>query len=152
MDFVTNNAQETQELARKLANIVLKMPGPVVLSLDGELGGGKTTFLQGFAQELGVAENITSPTFVIFNHYQINNPNFMGFYHFDCYRLQGPQDLLDLDAEQILKNPQNIVAIEWAERIKDLLPENTIYLQFVFVEENKREIKIKNGPQELSNN
>lgn len=152
MDFVTNNAQETQELARKLANIVLKMPGPVVLSLDGELGGGKTTFLQGFAQELGVAENITSPTFVIFNHYQISNPNFMGFYHFDCYRLQGPQDLLDLDAEQILKNPQNIVAIEWAERIKDLLPENTIYLEFVFVEENKREIKIKNGPQELSNN
>jgi len=152
MEIITNNAQETKDLGQKLAKTVLKMQGPIALSLDGQLGGGKTTFLQGFAQGLGVDQDITSPTFVIYNHYPIANPNFMDFYHFDCYRLQNEKDLTDLGANEIFANPQNIIAIEWAQRVKSILPANTIYLEFIFIDENKREIKITNEPQEFSNN
>ncbi|MDD5433390.1 MAG: tRNA (adenosine(37)-N6)-threonylcarbamoyltransferase complex ATPase subunit type 1 TsaE [Candidatus Pacebacteria bacterium] len=133
---ITNSAQETQKLAGKiLVDLKKNMPlnKALVLALQGNLGSGKTTFIQGVAKFLKIKGRITSPTFVILKR-------FRNFYHFDCYRLQKPEEILELGWEEIINNPNNIVAVEWPEKIKKFLPKQTVYLKFKFIDENHREI------------
>ena len=142
--YITTGAKETQKLGENFARQILdscfrgndSQDGAVVIALFGNLGGGKTTFLQGFAKGLRIKEKILSPTFVILKRYG-------NFYHIDCYRLKNHEDILDLDFINIISNPKNIVAVEWPEKIKKLLPENTIEINFGFVDENKRDIIIQ---------
>ena len=137
--YTTTSYKQTQKLGEKLAKEILGIPQQktaVVLALQGNLGGGKTTFLQGFAKGLGIKEKILSPTFVIIKR-------FGNFYHFDCYRLKNERDILGLDFKKIISNPENIVALEWPERIKKVLPKNCITINFKFVDENTREINLK---------
>jgi tRNA threonylcarbamoyladenosine biosynthesis protein TsaE len=134
--FITNSAKETQELGKKMAReILLQKPRKIatILALQGDLGGGKTSFLQGFAKGLGIKEKILSPTFVIMKR-------FGNFYHFDCYRINKPEEILELGFGEIISNPENIVAIEWPEKIKKLLPKNSIIIKLKFINQNKREI------------
>lgn len=154
--FLTKSAQRTQRLGFALAQKILQnapQKRAVVLALQGDLGAGKTTFIQGFAKGLGVKEKITSPTFVLMKKFQIpkskcqtkskvQNPKkiFQFFYHFDCYRLQKPEDVLALGFSEIIANPQNIVAIEWSEHIKNVLPKDCHHLYFEFVGKNERKI------------
>ena len=157
--FVTKSAKETQKLgenfALRLGSGQANRKTAVVFGLSGNLGGGKTTFLQGFAKGLGIKEKILSPTYAIMKRFQIPKKNkninsvkntlsrnFYTFYHVDCYRLKGPKDILELDFENIIKNPKNIVAIEWPEKIKKVLPKSTILIKFKFIDNNKREIEI----------
>ena len=141
---VTNNYLQTQELASSIFDELKKGDKASVIALSGDLGGGKTAFCQGLAKASGVKEEITSPTFVIFNRYQTLN-KFKNFYHFDCYRLNSGKDVEALGFKEIINNPENLVAIEWAEIIKDSLPKNSIFLNFVFVSENQRKIEIINN-------
>ena len=156
--FLTKNAAETQKLGGKLAKTVLKMKvgkKAFVIALEGELGGGKTTFLQGFAKGLRIKEKILSPTFVILKKFQLPScqitclpagrpiTKFKYFYHIDCYRINKPKEILDLGFKEIISNPGNIVAIEWAERIKKILPKSTAIIRFKFIDETKRKICIK---------
>ncbi len=127
---------QTQQIAIKLAKDILKKPTTkqaVVVALEGDLGSGKTTFIQGFAKGLGIKENITSPTFTIIKRYD-------SFYHIDCYRLDKPEEILDLGWQEIISNPKNIIAIEWPKKIKPLLPKITIWYRFKLINRNKREI------------
>jgi tRNA threonylcarbamoyladenosine biosynthesis protein TsaE len=164
--YITNNPEQTKKLGEKFAKQVLKdklCETAFVIGLKGELGGGKTCFLQGFAKRLGVKENVLSPTFNIYKKFQIKdlrqvqtlapgakskiqNPKsgFQNFYHFDCYRIGNPQDILDLGFQEIISNPKNIVAIEWPEKIENVLPKNTKWIEFEFIDDKKREIKIQN--------
>lgn len=140
--YTTNSYKQTQKLGKDFANKILKSSPrnrAVVLGLRGNLGGGKTTFLQGFAKGLGVKEKILSPTFVIMKRFTLKN-KFKNFYHIDCYRLKNYEDVLDLGIEEIIKNPENIVAIEWPERIKKALPKEMTTINFKFIDKNKREI------------
>jgi len=109
------------------------------------LGGGKTTFLQGFSKGLGIKQKITSPTFVIMRRYKIQNTGYkiQNFYHIDCYRVEKPKEILDLGFKEIISNPQNIVAVEWVDRIRKIMPKNTIWIKFDFVNKNTRQISIK---------
>lgn len=134
---ITNSTIETQKIGRELAQKILKKRNKeaFVLALRGDLGGGKTTFLQGFAKGLGIKENVLSPTYVILKRYG-------NFFHFDCYRLKNAKDILELGFEEIISNPKNIVAIEWAERMKDILPKNTLWIDFEFKNKNTRIISI----------
>ena len=162
---IIKSFQETQKLGQNLARQILSGKSQkfgVVLLLQGELGAGKTTFLQGFARELGIQEVVNSPTFIIIKKFKIPNSSFklqdsrfLYFYHFDCYRLEGPEEILDLGFKEIILNSQNIVAIEWPERICKIIPENTILIKFKHLNppstkgsgearENKREIIIDN--------
>jgi len=137
--YTTTNARQTQRIGRELAGKILKMPPgktAVVLSLYGNLGSGKTTFLQGFAKGLGIKEKILSPTFVIMKR-------FKNFYHVDCYRINKAKEISELGFKEIISNPQNIVAIEWPEKIQKALPKNLIKLNFKFINKNTREILIK---------
>ena len=105
----TRNYRQTQKLGERLAKEILKTPlqkTAVILGLKGNLGGGKTTFLQGFAKGLGIKEKILSPTFVIMKKFQIapvvKSTPWRGihdrwFYHFDCYRINKPEEILEFD-------------------------------------------------------
>ncbi|OGZ73873.1 MAG: tRNA (adenosine(37)-N6)-threonylcarbamoyltransferase complex ATPase subunit type 1 TsaE [Candidatus Staskawiczbacteria bacterium RIFCSPLOWO2_01_FULL_38_12b] len=164
--IITHNFKQTQKIGQNFAHEILTAkPGQstVILALQGDLGAGKTTFLQGFAKGLGIKEVVNSPTFVIMKRFKItprsslrakrSNLMFKNFYHFDLYRLNNPQEILDLGFGEIIKNPENIVAIEWPEKIKEILPKDAILITFDHLEpisakgdgeakENKREIKI----------
>ncbi len=112
-----------------------------VIGLLGDLGGGKTTFLQGFAKGLGIQEKILSPTFVLMKRFQVIGYRFQTFYHIDCYRIQKPKEILDLGFEKIIFGPKNIVAVEWAERIRKILPKDALIVKFKFINKNKRKIE-----------
>lgn len=142
---ITKNSKETQKLGETFAKKILlsqaSQKTAIVLGLAGNLGGGKTTFLQGFAKGLNINDKILSPTFIIYRKFQI--PKFKYFYHFDCYRINKPEEILELGFEEIISNPKNIVAIEWPEKIKKFLPAKTISINFKFINEKTREINIK---------
>jgi tRNA threonylcarbamoyladenosine biosynthesis protein TsaE len=143
----TKTFYETQSVGKELAKELLKRKikdkKAIILALNGDLGSGKTTFLQGFAQGLGIEEKILSPTFVIFKKFKIKNPDFYLFYHIDCYRLQNSQDLLSLGFKDFAMNPKNIIAIEWAEKVEDILPDDVINVNFKVKGKDNREIKIQ---------
>ena len=147
--MLTTNPSQTKELGKRLARRILRKPPAqkaVVLALVGDLGGGKTTFLQGFGKEVGIQSNISSPTFVIMKKYKIFNLQssiFKYLYHIDCYRIQKPKEILGLGFKEIIADPKNIIAIEWADKIKEILPKETIWIKFEFVSP-VRELK-KNG-------
>lgn len=143
--YLTENFGQTQKLGEKLGKEML-VASPkklaVVLALSGDLGAGKTTFLQGFAKGLGIKENILSPTFVIMKSFKLQALSFKRFYHFDCYRLNDAQEILSLGFKEIISDPKNIVAIEWPEKIAEVLPKDNISIAFNHLEENKRELTI----------
>jgi len=146
-DFFSSSPIQTKRLGKKIAREVLRrklQKTAFVLGLRGELGSGKTTFLQGFAKGLGIREKILSPTFVIIKKFQVPSSKFQVFYHIDCYRIKKPKELFVLGFREIISNPQNIVAIEWAEKVKKLLPKTTLWLKFDFIDEKTRRIIIKN--------
>jgi tRNA threonylcarbamoyladenosine biosynthesis protein TsaE len=139
--ITTKSIKETQKLGQDIAKNILELParkGATVLGLHGNLGSGKTTFLQGFAKGLKIKEKILSPTFVIQKRFKLKDRNFKNFYHIDCYRLKDHKDILSLDFKKIVENPENIIALEWPEKIKKVLPKNTIIINFKFISQNIR--------------
>lgn len=143
MRINSGSAADTKKIAADLAKRVLKSrPGSHarVVALSGDLGAGKTTFTQGFAKTLGIKHRIVSPTFLIFRNYPIlggstsyrglTSIGYKNFYHVDVYRIQNPKELDILDFKHILKDPHNIVLIEWADKIKKILPKDTIWVNF----------------------
>lgn len=139
-EFLTRSSLETGKLAKILAEEIIKKPlkikGALIIGLEGELGSGKTTFIKSFAKGLGIKKRLTSPTFVLMKKYK-------NFYHIDCYRIKNFKDILDLDFQEIISNSKNIVVIEWAEKIKKVLPQDTIWIKFKVINNKQRKIEIK---------
>jgi len=140
MEYSSASPQETKKIGEGIAKEILKEKKQQIFVLEGELGGGKTTFLQGFAKGLGIKDKILSPTFVMIKKFKLKDSNFDKFYHIDCYRIKKPEEILSLNLKEIISNPQNIVAIEWGEKIKKLLPPKTNLLKFDFLDKKKRKI------------
>ncbi|KKU18835.1 MAG: Conserved hypothetical nucleotide-binding protein [Candidatus Nomurabacteria bacterium GW2011_GWA1_46_11] len=141
MKIKTKNAKETRAFAQKLAKDFVEKRGPLILALSGDLGTGKTTFTQSFAKALGVKKRILSPTFLIMKRFPLKMSNFQNLYHLDAYRIKAP-DLKKLNVEDVFKG-QNIVLIEWADRVKEILPKGTIWIRFEHGKgENERQITI----------
>jgi tRNA threonylcarbamoyladenosine biosynthesis protein TsaE len=141
--ITTNSFEETQKLGEEFAQT---LKGGEVLALYGDLGSGKTTFMQGLAKGLGVSRNINSPTFIIMRTYEISSKDseLKNLYHVDLYRIESEKDVEGLGLRELLNDPQNIVAIEWPDKVKNILPENCISIYFKYVDEDKREINFKN--------
>mgnify|MGYP001582551035 CR=1 FL=1 len=119
--------------------------GALVLALIGELGSGKTTFVKNFAQVLSIKEKIKSPTFIIFRKHQIPSvlkTQFKFLYHFDVYRIKNEKEILNLGWKEIISNPKNIVLVEWADKIKKILPKDVIYIYFKHKGKDERTIII----------
>lgn len=129
--FITKDEQETKKIARALSTVL--RPGDV-LALDGELGAGKTIFAKGIAEGLGVQEPIDSPTFTIVKEYAGKVP----FYHLDVYRLEADEPL---GLEEYLDG-DGVCLVEWASRIADWLPEETIKIQLLVQHDQSRMIKL----------
>ncbi|MBU2101438.1 tRNA (adenosine(37)-N6)-threonylcarbamoyltransferase complex ATPase subunit type 1 TsaE [Patescibacteria group bacterium] len=140
----TNNDKDTKRLAKALAEELtrLKGGGSVVLGLVGELGSGKTTFTQGLLKALGVKKRVLSPTFVIQKRFKLlQDTGFKNAYHIDAYRIE-EKDLIDLGWKEILLE-KNIVVVEWADRVKKVLPKETIWIKFNYGgKEHERKITI----------
>jgi len=142
MEFITKSARQTQKVGKKLATNLTKKT-PSVIALTGDLGSGKTTFVQGFAKGLGVRKRIISPTFILMRSYKARRKRM--FYHLDLYRLESNlnKELENLGAKDIWGEKGNILVIEWAEKIKDLLPEYTIWIEFEYLSDEQRKIIIR---------
>jgi tRNA threonylcarbamoyladenosine biosynthesis protein TsaE len=132
--IISSSPSQTKNIAKTLAKTLLKTKqkrGARVLALAGELGSGKTTFTQGFAKGLGVKERILSPTFILLKEFEISHPFFKTLYHIDCYRLDNPtKELLHLGFRKIIADPHAIVVVEWADRIKKILPKDVLWFSF----------------------
>ena len=146
--FITKSEKETEKLGKEFGKKILKeKPGKTakILFLEGDLGGGKTTFLKGFARGLGIKEKILSPTFILIRKFNIKHrtSNFKHFYHIDCYRIEKPREILNLGFKKIVKDPKNILAIEWANRIHQIIPKKALQIKFKILNKNQRQIMIK---------
>ncbi len=124
----TRGEMETIEFAENLESE--KFPD-MVICLNGELGSGKTVFTKGFANALGIRESVTSPTFTIIKEYEGELP----LYHMDVYRLDGNTEGVGIE-EYFSKG--GVVIIEWANTIKDILPENRLDIKIKVAGENSR--------------
>lgn len=112
--------------------------GACVLGLSGELGTGKTTFVQTLAQKLGVVEVVTSPTFTIMQRYDTTDPVFTTLIHIDAYRIESIDEMQILGFADMLAQNDTIICIEWPERIASLVPDHTITLSFTFTGDTRR--------------
>lgn len=102
----------------------------LVIALQGEMGTGKTTFIKALAKILGLKKRIVSPSFLIIKSFPLKKGCFKKLFHIDVYRLKKTSELTKLGFIEIIKEPKNLVLIEWAEKIKTLLPQDTIWLKF----------------------
>jgi len=149
---MSGNVKQTRKIAQDLAKKILKwnknkrsqkFVTAVLLGLSGELGSGKTTFAQGFAKTLGVKQKIISPTFVLIKHYPLRVTRYAHLYHIDAYGINKPKEILDLGWKEIIDDPQNIILIEWPEKIKKILPQKHFFINFKHINKKQRWIKIK---------
>jgi len=145
LKIISHSPAQTQKIAQILVKTLLDQRAnpPHIFALQGNLGAGKTTFIQGVGKALKIKGKILSPTFLIIKSFPLQkNPHFKNFYHIDCYRLEKPEEILALDFKKIIQDPKNLVFIEWPERIKKLLPKDTLWITFKVVDKDKREIII----------
>ena len=143
IEITSSSAEQTIEIARLIGK---KLKAGDLLALSGELGSGKTCFTKGLAQGLDVSAEyqITSPTFTLINEY----PARCKFHHFDVYRLNNYSELEDLGYEEYLSG-EGVVVIEWAEKIAKLIPGDSIFINFEYVDENSRKMIIRGSKRRL---
>ncbi|MBR1919687.1 MAG: tRNA (adenosine(37)-N6)-threonylcarbamoyltransferase complex ATPase subunit type 1 TsaE [Spirochaetales bacterium] len=135
MHISSHSEKETQEVGRRVAQKVWR---GAVISLRGSLGAGKTVFAKGFARELGITEAIVSPTFTLVQEYDGR----LRMYHLDLYRLSGEDEFESMGGEDFLYS-DGVALIEWSEKIEDMLPEDTIYVDLTINEDLSRDIEIR---------
>jgi len=135
--FVTKSSTETQQIATQFSK---SLKGGEVLAFFGNLGSGKTTFIQGLAKGLGVKQRIISPSFIIVREYALSSNK---FYHVDLYRIENSESLKNLGLSEIIGSKDSITAIEWAEKLKPL-PKKRIEIHIEYLEEDKRKITVQN--------
>jgi len=144
--IITNSEKQTFNFAKKYAK---QLKGNEIVGLTGELGAGKTIFIKGLAAGLGIKKTITSPTFVLMKVYPIKSnvkcqmSNVKCLVHIDAYRIKSAQDIIAIGVEDYFKRQDTIAAIEWADRIKKILPKKTKYININSINMNRREIIIK---------
>ncbi len=133
----TTSETETTALATEFAKT---LKSGTVIALFGDLGAGKTIFTKGVARQLGVTIPVTSPTFTILQEYAL--PNNVMLYHLDLYRISDYTAALAFGVDEYIDDPDGIILIEWAERIPELLPDNTVKITIRHIDDHTREIEI----------
>lgn len=125
------------QMERFASALAKKMRGGEVIALSGTLGAGKTTFTQFFGKALGVKSRITSPTFTLMQVHRTQNAKrvtrITHFVHIDAYRLRGAKSLVAIGALDYIGEPHAITVVEWAERVKKVLPEKTMWISLEIV-------------------
>jgi tRNA threonylcarbamoyladenosine biosynthesis protein TsaE len=136
--------EEVDALAREVLALTMTVApiGATVIALHGELGAGKTTFVQALGRALGVSEQITSPTFTIMKGYETTSTDFEHLIHMDAYRIDELSELGPLRFVDILATPKTLFCIEWAERIAEALPVQILNISLSVTSENTRSVHI----------
>lgn len=132
-DFLSRAPEQTRRVGFRLGSML--KPGDV-LALHGDLGAGKTTFVQGIAQGWGATDEVSSPTFVLVNVYR--RPDGALIHHMDAYRIQSALEAEDLDLEEMLRS--GALLVEWAERIQSALPQEHMEVQLAYVNDEQRSL------------
>lgn len=130
-DFVSRSPEQTRRIGMCLGGL---LRAGDVLALSGDLGAGKTTFVQGVAQGWGSTDTVSSPTFVLVNVYR--RADGARLHHMDAYRIQSALEAEDLDIEEMLA--MGTLIVEWAERIKTALPEESLAIELSWADEEQR--------------
>ena len=137
MEKICKNLNDTKQLAFDFVNL---LHGGEVITLAGDLGAGKTTFTQSLALAMGINQPVTSPTFTLMNQYQ-GKP--LKLYHFDMYRIDDIDEILETGLTEYFGNSDAVCVIEWAENIQSLLPKQYIKISIEKLGETERKFKIE---------
>jgi tRNA threonylcarbamoyladenosine biosynthesis protein TsaE len=137
MQFISHNTEDTIEIGKKIGQMC---KSGTVISLRGSLGAGKTVIAKGIAQYLNIEDAIVSPTFTIIQEYDGDLP----LYHMDLYRISGCDEFEMLGGEEMLYG-NGVTLIEWSEKIEEMLPDDTIYIDINILENLDREITLTNN-------
>jgi len=132
-DFLSRAPEQTRRVGFRLGSML--KPGDV-LALHGDLGAGKTTFVQGIAQGWGAIDEVSSPTFVLVNVYR--RPDGALLHHMDAYRIQSAIEAEDLDLDEMIRS--GALLVEWAERIQSALPQEHLEVQLAYVNDEQRSL------------
>lgn len=135
-EIISTSPKETISIARKLGGLLGKGE---ILALVGELGSGKTTFIKGLGLAVGAKDSldINSPTFVLIKEYAFRIP----LYHIDAYRIKNPLEMEMAGFDEYLGLDRGIVAVEWADRLMSILPENYLKIEFEHISRIKRRLR-----------
>lgn len=140
-----NLTEFRREASRFVKDLTPSEDRATLVGLYGDLGAGKTTFVQAVAKALGVFEHVTSPTFLIYRTYNLqpttNNGKFKTLVHVDAYRLKNTDELRKLRFEELLADSKNFILVEWADKVTDLLPKDHQKLYFEFIDEHTRSVR-----------
>ncbi len=138
MTFFSTSEKQTFNFAKKFSK---NLTGGLVLGLTGNLGAGKTVFAKGLALGLGIKKNITSPTFVLMKAYPVKKHEQIKFLiHIDAYRIKSARDLMAIGADEYFNRPDAVTVIEWADKIKKILPKKAKFLKISIQRNNSRKI------------
>lgn len=137
--FISHSEQETEKFAFELAKT---LPLGTVLTLNGDLGAGKTVFARGFARGLGVTEAVSSPTYTIAQEYILSGGKRL--YHLDLYRISSAESGLAFGVDEFFNDPNAFALVEWPERVGDVIPDDAAKVNIRHLCENKREIIFEN--------
>ncbi len=138
--LITKNDKETKDFGKKFAK---ELKSGETLLLYGDLGAGKTTFVQGLAQGLGIKERVLSPTFVLQRIHRLKKGEIKTLNHIDLYRLEGKQAIESLGLSETIDEEDGLTVIEWADRLADYKPTKGYEFRFIYLGENQREIQIE---------
>lgn len=134
---ISKSVEDTEQIATEIAE---KIKDGGLICMFGDLGTGKTTFTKGIAKELGIEKfSVKSPTYTYIRQYSIKNKT---FYHIDLYRIEELDELLEAEIKEIIGNSKNIIIIEWAEKMKSILPKKRIDIYLKYISKDEREITI----------
>lgn len=135
-EFISNSADQTRRIGMRLGSLLEKS---MLVCFTGDLGSGKTTFTQGITSGWGSSDSVSSPTFVLINEYYKLGGEIM--YHLDTYRLTNSFEAEELDLTNMIDG--GILVIEWAERIRDVLPEESLWIECEYISDDKRRFVFK---------
>ncbi len=148
MRKISKNIKETILIAKIFLNKILKSKnqqyGALVVGLSGELGSGKTVFVQSVAKHLGIKNKVSSPTFVILKKYSLKkSKNYNFLFHIDAYRLKCEKELLHLGWEKIVNDKNNLIFIEWPENVKKIIPADARFIYISHTKNGYRNLELK---------
>ncbi|MFH0873262.1 MAG: tRNA (adenosine(37)-N6)-threonylcarbamoyltransferase complex ATPase subunit type 1 TsaE [Candidatus Komeilibacteria bacterium] len=136
--FISKSETQTLSWAKKFA---ASLKGGEVISLEGNLGAGKTVIAKGIAKGLGITEVVNSPTFVLMKVYSVHHGKITNLVHVDAYRLTGHEELLNIGLGDYLGQPDSVVLIEWGDKVKEILPKGAIRVRVEQRGEKERAIR-----------
>lgn len=147
--YLAKDVTDTKQIAFKVAQDLLLIrdhgESGILVCLWGDVGAGKTTFVQGLAEQLGVEEVVNSPTFLVMKKYLLTKSwDGYNLFHFDCYRVNMLEDVLNLGWREILSDKRNIIFVEWPDKILNLLPAKKINIRLMITKDNFRKIIVSN--------